>query len=100
MKLSLKEAVKLALERNLDLKAELYNPAQAEADLRKSRSIYEPRLKLDTVLSGSNKLSSIPPRQKITIRVRLSLLRELISCCRQAGLSVLYYQNIKESNST
>ena len=57
MKLSLKEAVKLALERNLDLKVELYNPAQAEADIRKNRSIYEPHLKLDTSYQEAYRLA-------------------------------------------
>ena len=59
IKLSLKEAVKLALERNLDLKAELYNPAQAESDLRKSRAIYEPHLTLDTSYEESTQFSPL-----------------------------------------
>lgn len=46
--LSLKEAVRLAVENNLSLKAELYNPAQAEADIRKNRAIYETRLLLNS----------------------------------------------------
>lgn len=44
--LGLKEAVKMALERNLDIQAELYNPASAEAVVIKSKSIYNPFLSL------------------------------------------------------
>jgi len=42
--LTLKQAIQMAVEKNLDLKAELYNPAAAEAELRKSRGIYDPLL--------------------------------------------------------
>ncbi|MEA5113558.1 MAG: TolC family protein [Geobacteraceae bacterium] len=42
--LTLKQAIQMAVEKNLDLKAELYNPASAEADIRKSRGIYDPLL--------------------------------------------------------
>lgn len=45
--LSLKEAVKLAVEQNLDVRAELYNAAQAESDIRKNRAIYETHLTAD-----------------------------------------------------
>lgn len=44
--LSLKDAIRLAAENNLDVKVELYNPAMAEADIRKNYGIY------DTVLSA------------------------------------------------
>lgn len=46
--LSLKEAIRLAAERNLDVRAELYNPAVAEADIRKYRAIYDPNLTAQT----------------------------------------------------
>jgi outer membrane protein TolC len=54
--LTLKDAVKMALEKNLDLKAELYNPAQAEADIRKNRAIYETHLTLNTSYQDSTTL--------------------------------------------
>lgn len=44
--LSLQQAIRMAVEKNLDLKAELYNPATAEAELRKSKGIYDPLLSL------------------------------------------------------
>lgn len=46
--LTLKEAVRLAFEQNLDVRAELFNPALAEADIRKNRAIYDPNLTLQT----------------------------------------------------
>lgn len=56
--LSLKEALRQAVEKNLDVKAELYNPAQAEADLRKSRAIYETHLTLDTSYQDSTTVAT------------------------------------------
>ncbi|MBI1921459.1 MAG: TolC family protein [Geobacter sp.] len=53
LNLTLKEAVKMAVERNLDVKAELYNPAMAEADIGKSRGIYDTNLSLQTDYAGS-----------------------------------------------
>jgi outer membrane protein len=44
--LTLQQAVKMAVERNLDVKAELYNQATAEADIRIGRGIYDPLLNL------------------------------------------------------
>ena len=40
------EAVKMAVEKNLDLRVELYNPAQQEAEYQKSLGIYNPVLNL------------------------------------------------------
>lgn len=58
LNLSLKEALRLAVERNLDLKAELYNPAQAESDIRKNRAIYETHLTLDTGYQDSTTVAT------------------------------------------
>ena len=44
VQLSLQQAVKLAVENNLDVKAELFNTAMFEADVRKYRGIYDPIL--------------------------------------------------------
>jgi outer membrane protein len=46
--LTLKQAIKMAVEKNLDVKAELYNPASAEANIRKNKGIYDPLLTLNT----------------------------------------------------
>ena len=46
IELTLKDAIRLSFERNLDLKVELYNPAMAEAEIRRSLGIYDPLLTL------------------------------------------------------
>jgi outer membrane protein len=46
--LTLKQAIKMAVEKNLDVKAELYNPASAEADIRSSKGIYDPVVNFNT----------------------------------------------------
>jgi outer membrane protein TolC len=45
-RLTLKDALLLALRENLDIRAELYNPAIAEADIGKNKGIYDPRATL------------------------------------------------------
>ncbi|GFE60866.1 TolC family protein [Geobacter sp. AOG2] len=51
--LSLNEAIRMAVEKNLDVRAELYNPAQLEADINRNRAIYDPLLTLQTSYSDS-----------------------------------------------
>jgi outer membrane protein TolC len=46
--LTLKQAISMAVEKNLEVRAELYNPAMSEADIRKNRGIYDPLLTLFT----------------------------------------------------
>jgi outer membrane protein TolC len=46
--LTLKQAISMAVEKNLEVRAELYNPAMNEADIRKNRGIYDPLLSLFT----------------------------------------------------
>lgn len=53
LSLSLPEAIKMAAEKNLDVRAELYNPAQFEADINRNRAIYDPQLNLQTAYSKS-----------------------------------------------
>ncbi|RII27845.1 MAG: TolC family protein [Geobacter sp.] len=55
--LGLKEALRLAVERNLDLQAQLYTPAMNEADVRFNRGIYDPLLTLST---GYTDTSTLP----------------------------------------
>ena len=43
----------MAVEKNLDVRAELYNPAQFEADINRNRSIYDPLLALQTEYTDS-----------------------------------------------
>jgi outer membrane protein TolC len=57
LNLSLKESLRLAVEKNLDLKAEFYSPAQAESDVRINRAIYETHLTLNTSYQDSSAYS-------------------------------------------
>ena len=58
LNLTLKEAIRLSFERNLDLKVELYNPAMAEADIRRSLGIYDPLLSLGASYNRSNSFAN------------------------------------------
>jgi outer membrane protein TolC len=51
--LPLNEAIRMAVEKNLDVRAELYNPAQYEAEINRNRSIYDPLLTLQTSYTDS-----------------------------------------------
>ena len=97
MKLSLKEAVRLAIERNLDLKVELYTPAQAESDLRKSRSIYEPHLTLDTSYEESNQF--IPSLGGGTYQSTFVLTPGAYQLLPSGGTLALKYQNQRQNGT-
>lgn len=56
--LSLGEAIRMAAEKNLSVRAELYNPAQFEADINRNRAIYDPVLNLQTLYSDSTSPAS------------------------------------------
>jgi outer membrane protein TolC len=67
LSLPLNEAIRMAVEKNLDVRAELYNPAQFEADINRYRSMYDPLFTLQTnytdsttatVSSGGNPVES------------------------------------------
>ena len=53
LKLTLGEAIRMAAEKNLDVRAELYNPAQFEADIRRNHSIYDPLFTMNTNYTNS-----------------------------------------------
>lgn len=46
--LSMADAISIAAEKNLDVRAERYTPAQYEADIRHNQAIYDPTLSLQT----------------------------------------------------
>lgn len=52
-RLTLSDAIKTAVEKNLDLRAEIYSVAQFEADVQRSRAIYDPSLTLQTAYNFS-----------------------------------------------
>ena len=51
--LTLNDAIRMAVEKNLDVRAELYNPAQFEADINRYRGMYDPLLNLQTNYTDS-----------------------------------------------
>ena len=57
VRLTLKDAIKMAAEKNLDVKAELYNPASAEADVRRNYGIYDTIL---SVFAGYQNSTTLP----------------------------------------
>ncbi len=57
LKLTLKEAITMAVEKNLDVRAELYNPAGAEATIRQNKGIYDPLL---TLLANYQDSTTLP----------------------------------------
>jgi outer membrane protein TolC len=61
--LTLKEAIKMAVEKNLDVQAALYTPASAEADIYKNLGIYNPLLSL---LANYQNSSTLSPNSFIT----------------------------------
>ena len=52
--LTLNNAIRMAVEKNLDVRAELYNPAQYEADINIYRAMYDPLLNIQTNYTGSS----------------------------------------------
>ncbi|MDD2367313.1 MAG: TolC family protein [Desulfuromonadaceae bacterium] len=54
LRLTLDDAIRMAVEKNLDVRAELYNPAQYEAEINRYRSIYEPVLTLESNYTDSS----------------------------------------------
>jgi len=57
-RLTLADAIKLAVEKNLDLQVERYNPAQQEAEYQKSRGIYDPILTLQASYNDTTNYSA------------------------------------------
>lgn len=72
--LTLKEAIRMAVERNLDIRAELYTPAQYEADINRYRSIYDPFLTLQTSYTDFNKAMAASSGQVLTLDSSISQL--------------------------
>ena len=51
--LSLNDAIRMAVEKNLDVRAELYNSAAYEADIKRNRAIYDPMFTAQTNYSDA-----------------------------------------------
>jgi outer membrane protein TolC len=73
LSLTLNDAIRMAVEKNLDVRAELYNPAQFEADINRNRSIYDPLLNLQTSYTDSDSAIS-PVGQTLMLNSSISQL--------------------------
>ena len=58
LSLTLSEAIRLAVENNLDVRAELYTPAQFEAEINRNRAMYDPLLSAQTLFTDSTRGSA------------------------------------------
>ena len=72
--LPLNDAIRMAVEKNLDVRAELYNPAQFEADINRNRSIYDPLLTLQSNYTDSSAESVGSAGQTLNLNSSLSQL--------------------------
>lgn len=83
VRLTLADAVRIAVEKNLDVRIEKYNPAQQEAEYRKNLGIYDPSLQLLTSYNDNAATSSFlsnPPNRLATTTTQLN-----------AGISQLFF---------
>lgn len=92
LSLTLNDAIRIAVEKNLDVRAELYNPAQYEADINRNRSIYDPLLNLQTSYTDSD--SAIAP-----VGQTLILNSSINQLLWTGGTAALSFNNTK-SNAT
>lgn len=96
--LTLKEAIRTAIEKNLDLKAEMYTPAQYEADIRKNRAIYEPHLTLDTSILDARNYS--PSSSSDYSQDVFSISPGAFQLLPTGGLLGLSYENTRQRSGS
>lgn len=100
--LTLKESIRMAVEKNLDVRAELYNPAQFEAEINRNRSIYDPQLSLlteytDSTISPVGSVTSGKTTESQSFLVNSSLSRLLWT---GASASINFNNSYTGSNSS
>lgn len=105
LKLTLSEAVKMAVEKNLDVKVELYNPAMQEADIRKNEGIYDPVLSAQANYFNSttaNVILGIPnPQGSQTSQFNAGLTKMFFTGgTANIAFNNTYYANDKASSSS
>lgn len=101
LSLTLNEAIRMAVEKNLDVRAELYNPAQFEADINRNRSIYDPVLTLQTLFTDSTSASASSTNGRDSESVSY-LLNSSISRLFWTGATaaINFNNNYSSTNST
>jgi outer membrane protein TolC len=97
--LTLNEAVRIAAENNLDVRAELYNPAQFEADIRRYRAIYAPRFTAQTGVADTTEAQ--PRADGRIIDTRATILDSSVSQLFPTGATAaLSFSNAYNENNS
>ncbi len=98
LQLGLQDAIRQAVEKNLDVRAELYSSAIAEAELRKNRGIYDTRLTLVTDYTDSTRYttSSITGGEQRILRINPGASQLL----NTGGTVGLIFNNSYNSNNS
>lgn len=99
--LTMAEAIKQAAEKNLSIRAELYNPAQYEADINRNRAIYDPVLSLQTYYNDNTSSSPLLTSQNITSNNETLALNSALSQLLWTGgtASVQFNNTYAKTNS-
>ncbi|OGU18210.1 MAG: RND transporter [Geobacteraceae bacterium GWC2_53_11] len=97
--LTLNEAVRMAVEKNLDVRAELFNPAQFEADINRSRAMYDPLLAIQTNYTDSS-TESFTSGGKAVSSQSLALNSSLNQLLWSGGTAALFFNNDYTKSST
>jgi len=99
--LSISDAIRQAAERNLDIKAELYNPAQYEADINRNRAIYDPVLMLQSTYTDTVSQSAMRNTNGVNAYNKNLLLNSSLSQLLPTGGTVaLQYNNTYYRNNS
>jgi len=101
VRLTLADAVTAAVEKNLEVRAERYNPAQQEAEYQKSRGVYDPNLQLLAQYADSTAISSFftSPLERQAVR-STDLNIGLSQLFFTGGTAMLGFNNNYAHNST
>lgn len=97
--LSLNEAISIAVEKNLDVRAEFYNPAQFEADVNRNRAIYDPLFNAQAAYSDNsaaqaNAGGTVSSTQSLILNASVSQL------FGSGGTAALNFNNAYNANNS
>jgi outer membrane protein TolC len=99
--LTMTEAIRQAAEKNLSIRAEIYNPAQYEADINRNRAIYDPVLALQASYNDNTSYSPILANQNTTSSSQsLALISSLSQRIWTGGTASLQFNNNYAQNNS
>ena len=98
LSLPLNEAIRMAVEKNLDVRAELYNPAQFEADINHNRAIYDPLLMLQTNFTDSTTPSTTFAGSSNNASTSFLLNSSISRLFWSGGTAAIYFNNVNFCN--